>query len=122
MDWLTRMNAAVAYIEDHLDDEIDYDKLASIACTASHNFIRMFSFIMDVSVANIPAHTWAIFPSEKFSWDDADEAIGGLYKRIFSEWLPTSAYEQVGSLAMELYGGEDGQGYIEIWLAVKKKH
>ncbi|MCL2373262.1 MAG: AraC family transcriptional regulator [Defluviitaleaceae bacterium] len=72
------------------------------------------------TIANIPAHTWAIFPSEKFKWEDADTAIGSLYKRIFSEWLPTSNYEQVGSLDMELYGGDDEFGYIEIWLAVRK--
>ena len=71
-------------------------------------------------VVDIPAHTWAIFPT-RFRWEDADTAIGSLYKRIFSEWIPTSSYEQVGSLDMELYGGDDEYGYIEIWLAVIKK-
>ena len=82
----------------------------------SHN-----SNVEGYTVVDIPAHTWAIFPSEKFKWEDADTAIGSLYKRIFSEWLPTSIYEQVGSLDMELYGGDDEYGYIEIWLAVKKR-
>jgi len=72
-------------------------------------------------IADIPAHTWAIFPTEKFEWDDCGKVLGSLYKRIFSEWLPTSNYEQVGSLDMELYGGDGELGYIEIWLAVKKK-
>jgi len=82
----------------------------------SHN-----SNVKGYTVADIPAHTWVIFPSDKFKWEDADTAIGSLYKRIFSEWLPTSSYEQVGSLDMELYGGDDEYGYIEIWLAVRKK-
>jgi len=72
------------------------------------------------TIADIPAHTWAIFPTGKFDWDDCGAVLGGLYKRIFSEWMPTSGYEQVGSLDMELYGGDDEQGYIEIWLAVRK--
>ncbi|MCL2357981.1 MAG: AraC family transcriptional regulator [Defluviitaleaceae bacterium] len=73
------------------------------------------------AIADIPAHTWAIFPTEKFAWDDCGKVLSSLYKRIFSEWLPTSNYEQVGSLDMELYGGDDEKGYVEIWLAVKKK-
>ena len=304
MDWLTRMNAAVAYIEENLDSTIDYDELGKLACCSAHNFFRMFSFITDVSLAeyirrrrltlaalelqnsnvkiidlaakygydspvsftrafqalhgvtptsaradgvmlkaypkiafkisikgekemdyrietkeafqifgieevfnaeaammdgnpsektvrkpadlwadshangayellnqaagdlptfinqelckvhavcdyketekdtfpymlcafrtknsktegytivDIPAHSWAIFPTGKFAWDDCGDVLGSLYKRIFSEWLPTSNYEQVGSLDMELYGGDDDFGYVEIWLAVKKK-
>ena len=73
------------------------------------------------TVVDIPAHTWAIFPTGKFLWDDCADVLGSLYKRIFSEWLPTSNYEQVGSLDMELYGGDDEMGYVEIWLAVRKK-
>ena len=73
------------------------------------------------TIADIPAHTWAIFPTEKFVWDDCGKVLGALYTRIFSEWLPTSNYEQVGSLDMELYGGDDNFGYVEIWLAIKKK-
>ena len=73
------------------------------------------------TVVDIPAHTWAIFPTGKFVWEECGTVLGGLYKRIFSEWLPTSNYEQVGSLDMELYGGDDEFGYVEIWLAIRKK-
>ena len=73
------------------------------------------------TIADIPAHTWAIFPSEKHPWSELGDTIGTMYKRIFSEWLPTSNYEQAGGLDMELYGGDDEHSYIEIWLAVKKK-
>ena len=303
MDWLTRMNAAIAYVEDNLDSEINYEELAQIARCSSHNFLRMFSFIIDVSlseyirrrrltlaalelqssnikvidlavkygydspvsfarafqllhgvtpteartngvalkayprisfqisikgekemdyrieskeafqvfgvegifkteagilndndgaahkkpsdlwdechengayeklatdagdlpafvskdlckvhaicdyketedgtfpymlcafrspnsnadgytIVDIPAHTWAIFPTEKFDWSDCGKVLGSLYKRIFSEWLPTSSYEQVGSLDMELYGGDGDLGYVEIWLAIRKR-
>jgi len=73
------------------------------------------------TVVNVPAHTWAIFPSGKVKWDDFGEAIGTMYKRFFTEWLPTSEYEQVGSLDMELYGGDDEYGYVELWFAVQKR-
>ena len=51
MDWLTRMNAALAYVEDNLDGDIDHETLSKIACCSSHNFFRMFSFITDVSLS-----------------------------------------------------------------------
>jgi len=51
MDWLTKMNAALDYIEDHLLDEIDYKAVARKACCSSYNFQRMFSFITDVPLA-----------------------------------------------------------------------
>jgi AraC family transcriptional regulator len=73
------------------------------------------------AVVEIPAHTWVIFPSEKFKWDDFDGIIESLYKRFFTEWLPTSEYEQVGSLDMELYGSDGELGYFELWFAVQRK-
>lgn len=51
MEWLKRMNDALDYIENNLDDDIDYDKLARLACTSVYNFQRMFSFITDVSLS-----------------------------------------------------------------------
>jgi len=304
MDWLTRMNAALAYVEENLDGVIDYETLAKIACCSSHNFIRMFSFITDVSlsehirrrrltlaalelqgsdakviyvamkygydspvsfarafqqmhgvtpsearadgvnlkaypkisfqiqikgdkemdyrietkeafqifgieriskeeeaelldtvndieivmvdnlweechesgaieklkadagdlpsfvskslgkvhvvfeytktdpgtfpsmlfafrgptsktegytVADIPAHTWAIFPSDKHPISEQDAVIEAMNKRIYAEWFPASGYEPVSDLEMELYGGDRENGYVEIWLAVRKK-
>ena len=51
MEWLKRMNDALSYLEDNLDEHIDYPKLAKIACTSVYNFQRMFSFITDVSLS-----------------------------------------------------------------------
>ncbi len=47
MDWVDRLNNAVNYIEDHLTDmdELDYDKLAKIACCSSYHFQRMFAYM-----------------------------------------------------------------------------
>lgn len=73
------------------------------------------------TVANIPASTWAIFPSEKFKWDNVVEVINNLNKRFFSEWLPTAEYDQANGMNFEVYGGDSDMGYVELWYAVKKK-
>lgn len=51
MDWLTKMNAAVDYIEDNLTGEIDLNIVCRKACCSSYNFQRMFSFITDITLA-----------------------------------------------------------------------
>lgn len=68
----------------------------------------------------IPAHTWAIFPSDPHPWDRFDETIETLYKRFYTEWLPTAGYEQVDGIEFEMYGAKDGLNYIELWFAVRK--
>lgn len=51
MDWLTRMNDVMDYIEMNLTDEISYDEVAKIACCSTNYFQRMFAFIADVSLS-----------------------------------------------------------------------
>lgn len=50
MEWIDKMNAALDYIEDNLENKIDYDVIAMKACCSSYNFQRIFSFIADVSL------------------------------------------------------------------------
>jgi AraC family transcriptional regulator len=45
MEWVARLNEALTYIEDHLEEEIDTEKLARIACCSTFHFIRMFSYV-----------------------------------------------------------------------------
>lgn len=68
----------------------------------------------------IPAHTWAIFSSDPFTWDKFDETIETLYRRFFSEWLPTTGYEQLEGMEFEITGGKDGLNFVELWFAVRK--
>ncbi|WP_010499749.1 AraC family transcriptional regulator [Paenibacillus elgii] len=68
----------------------------------------------------IPAHTWAIFPSEPHPWNQFEETIEALYKRFYTECLPTAGYEQVDGIEFEMYGVKDGLNYIELWFAVRK--
>ncbi|CAG7639411.1 effector binding domain-containing protein [Paenibacillus allorhizosphaerae] len=51
MDWLKRMNNAMEYIETHLSEAIDFDKVARIACCSTYHFQRMFSFITNVPLS-----------------------------------------------------------------------
>ena len=73
-------------------------------------------------IVDIPAHTWAVFPSKKyFEWDKIGSVLNGLNKRIYAEWLPTTEYEKAEGPEFEMYGGTETQGYIELWIPVKKK-
>ena len=73
------------------------------------------------TVVDIPAYIWVIFPSEKFKWDQVVEVCNTLNKRFYSEWLPTSEYEQANDMNIEVYGGDTDRGYLELWFAIKKK-
>lgn len=48
MEWLDHLNEAVTYIEKQLAGEIDYDRVAQLACCSSYHFQRMFSYIAGV--------------------------------------------------------------------------
>ncbi len=49
MEWIDQLNKAINYMEEHLEDVIDLEKVAEIACCSAFHFQRMFCYI-----ANIP--------------------------------------------------------------------
>lgn len=51
MEWMTRMNAALHYIESHLTEEISYAEAAKKACCPAQHFQRMFAFVTDVPLS-----------------------------------------------------------------------
>lgn len=51
MDTLENMKNAIDYIEDHLDDEIDYVRVAQIALSSQYHFQRMFAFLTGVPLS-----------------------------------------------------------------------
>lgn len=51
MDWLERMNNALNYIENSLDEEIDYKEIAKAANCSEFHFSRMFSSISGISLS-----------------------------------------------------------------------
>ena len=48
---LSSMNNAMAYIEEHLTEDIDYSKISKIAYCSEYHFKRMFSFLSGVSLS-----------------------------------------------------------------------
>lgn len=51
MQWVTELNQAIGYIEEHLDGEIDMERLARIAQCSTFHFQRMFSYMAGVPLA-----------------------------------------------------------------------
>ena len=51
MEWSERMNAAISYIEDNLEDEIDFNAAAQKAFCSTFHFQRMFFAIIGVTPA-----------------------------------------------------------------------
>ena len=50
MDSLKSMNNALAYIEEHLTEEIDYSKISKIAYCSEYHFKRKFSYLKGISL------------------------------------------------------------------------
>jgi AraC family transcriptional regulator len=50
MNWYERMNMVIDYIESNLCGNIDFDRIAKIACQSAVNFQRTFSIVTDISV------------------------------------------------------------------------
>lgn len=51
MEWIERLNSAIEYIEENLEDDVDLDRLAMIACCSTFHFQRMFSYIANVPLS-----------------------------------------------------------------------
>lgn len=52
MEWLTKMNDALRYIEENLEGNIDYQMAAQIACCSLTRFQRMFTFVTDITIGD----------------------------------------------------------------------
>lgn len=71
----------------------------------------------------IPASTWAVF-SAKGTLHQNEHPLDALTTRIFSEWFPSSGYEQSMNYQIEVYGpGDTGSDdyTCDIWIPIQKK-
>jgi AraC-like DNA-binding protein/ubiquinone/menaquinone biosynthesis C-methylase UbiE len=50
LNWYERINEAFDFIEEHLDSNIDLDKVANIMCQSTVSFQRTFSIFMNISI------------------------------------------------------------------------
>ena len=51
MLWLKRLEKAMDYIEEHLEEEISLEELGKITCCSPFHFQRIFSCLTELSVA-----------------------------------------------------------------------
>ncbi len=51
MDWITRMNKSMEYIEDNLGGEISPEEAARIACSSQYQFQRLFSYMVGIPLS-----------------------------------------------------------------------
>lgn len=52
MDWITGLQRALDYTEEHITEPIDYEKVAKEACSSSFHFQRVFSTICGFSLGD----------------------------------------------------------------------
>lgn len=64
----------------------------------------------DMETLIIPASTWAVFPNIVEAW-----------KRLYSEWVPTSGYELANLPCIECYYGPKHEPRHELWVPVIAK-
>lgn len=50
MDWISGIQKAIDYIEDHLTEDIDYNNVAAVAYSSSHHFQRVFSILSGMTL------------------------------------------------------------------------
>ena len=55
MLWLKRLEKAMDYIEEHLEEEISLEELGKITCCSPFHFQRIFSCLTELSLASISA-------------------------------------------------------------------
>lgn len=81
--------------------------------------------LMGLEEYEVPAHTWAVFPSR----GPMPLPLQEVNRKIFSEWLPAGRYEIAEGYNIEYYsnpadfkkGMQDPGYYAEVWIPVKEK-
>lgn len=51
MEWVERLNESVGYIEEHLTDTVDYERLGQIACCSAYHYQRMFTYMVGLPLS-----------------------------------------------------------------------
>lgn len=73
----------------------------------------------EFDVLTIPALKWVVFSAELESVDETGEVMRSIWKRIFTEWFPTSEYEVADGPQLEVYP-EDTKT-AEVWIPIIQK-
>lgn len=78
MDTFSSLNNAMAYIEEHLTEDIDYSEVSKRAFCSEYHFKRMFSFLARVSLSEYIRRrrlTLAAFDLQSSEWRIMDVAV-----------------------------------------------
>lgn len=68
----------------------------------------------------IPAATWVVFENDGYFKEDVQK----IFRRFYTEWLPSSGYSYAKLPDIEVYPIYDKQlshGHFEVWMAIKKE-
>jgi AraC family transcriptional regulator len=117
-----------------LSNHFGLDKNKDMLHAALYNFReRYFTYMIGAvvpvdaeaggfAVLEVPALTWAIFPTGEHTDEQTTEAIQAVWKRIYPEWFPTSGYEHAEGPEFEMYHNLGNGRYVsEVWIPVVKK-
>ncbi|MGH2318493.1 AraC family transcriptional regulator [Planococcus sp. SE5232] len=98
---LKHMNEALRYIEDHLDGDIDFTKVATIAGVSEFHFRKMFSYLSGIGLSSyirsrrlseaaidLQREQRVLDVAVKYGYDSADG-----FSRAFREWSGMSPSE-----------------------------
>jgi len=84
-------------------------------------FVRPGDNASGYKAIKVLKQTWAIFSSDEVDENLKGSEIPKLFKRSYSEWLPSSGYERTNGPDFEIYTFSDaGKYYEEVWIPVKK--
>jgi AraC family transcriptional regulator len=127
MEWSERMNAAIAYIEDNLAGEIDFNEVAKKACCSTFHFMRIFFAVngltpveyarrrrLTLAAAELSSRTAKVIDiAMKYGYDSPDaftrafRNLHGVTPQAAREpGVPLVAYQRV-SFHIVLKGGND---------------
>ena len=71
---------------------------------------------------DIPEYTWVVFEDKGIMPQNL--AIQDVWKRIYAEWFPSSAFEQAEGPCIEKYYWDDDKYdkyTCEVWIPVRRK-
>ena len=75
----------------------------------------------EYTTLHVPTLTWAIFPTDAKSEVGTGEQIQNIWKRVFTEWFPTSGYVHAEGPDFEMYYDIEDGDWGEVWVPVVKK-
>lgn len=129
MEWVTKLNKAISYIETHLKDEIDYGEILKICACSLPKFQQMFSITCGIPVSEyIRSRRMSVAAHELINTDvkvidlalelgyNSPEAFTRAYQAFHgvppSVTRKTGAYENYhsASVQIQVYGGKFKMG------------